>query len=226
MFAKYVTSTYEIKDTYNSILLDIQDAEVKIEPSNDNSTKLVLFEKRRNPYRFFIENGTLTIVPTKTKWYNSLRVGIDHSNVTLYVPKSTLDAISVKANVGDVEISSINSTGAIDVKTNTGKINVSDVSCKTFSSKENTGSITLSNVTATDTIHIKGNVGRVSLNDCTAPEIFVKTNTGKVSGKLAPNVVFTVKTSTGKIQVPKAPIGETICGRCEIKTNTGSVMFE
>ena len=226
MLIKYVTNTYEITDKYRSILLDVKEAKVKIEPSSDGSTSLVLFEKKRNPYRFSVQNGTLTVEPTKTKWYNSLKVGIDHSRITVRVPKSTLDAITVKATVGDVDISSVNCTGAIDVQTNTGKVSASDISSRAFSSKGNTGSIALTNVTATETVYVKRNTGKVSLNDCTSPEISIKTNTGRVCGRLPSSIAFAVQSNTGKIQVPKPPIGEAISGRCEIKTNTGRVQFE
>ena len=43
MFKGYVTNTYEITDAYKKILLDAKDAKVKIEPSNDNGTKMVFF---------------------------------------------------------------------------------------------------------------------------------------------------------------------------------------
>ena len=48
MISKYVTNSYQITDAYNRILLDAKDAKIKIEPSNDNTTKLVLFEKKRS----------------------------------------------------------------------------------------------------------------------------------------------------------------------------------
>ena len=84
----------------------------------------------------------------------------------------------------------------------------------------------MNKLTATQNISIKRGTGKVSLNDCFAREIFVKTNTGSVSGRLPSNTVFTVRTNIGKIEVPTPPIGEVIGGKCEIKTNTGSVRFE
>ena len=183
----YVTNTHVITDVYQKIQIHAQEAKVKIEPSEDDRTKLVFFEKKSRPYEVAVADDTLTIKPTKAKWYNFLRIGIDRSRITLLVPKSSLAGLSVKSNVGCVELCSIACSGAIEVHTNTGK---------------------------------------VVLNDCVAPDIFVRTNTGCVCGKLPSNVVFTVRTNTGRIETPKAPIGEVIGGRCEVKTNTGSVKFE
>lgn len=226
MITKYVSNTYDITDTYEKILLNAKNAKVKIEPSSDNNTKLVVFEKKRRPYEFSVQDGTLTIRPTKAKWYNFLRIGIDRSEIKLFVPSSSLNAITISSNVGHVDISSINCSGIMDIQINTGKTVLENVSCENFESKGNTGSVSLSNFIAKERISIKRNAGRVSLNDCSAPEILVKTNTGRVSGKLSHNIAFSVRTNTGKVELPKAPIGEAIVGRCEIKTNTGNVKFE
>ena len=52
MIVKYVTNTYEITDTYKNLLINAKDASVKIEPSNDDSTKLV-FSKIKNIHMNF-----------------------------------------------------------------------------------------------------------------------------------------------------------------------------
>ena len=226
MIKRYVTNTHEITATYKKILLSAKNAEVKIEPSNDDSTKLVFFERKKHPYTFFIEDDTLTIKLIKTKWYNLLRVGIDRSKIRLYVPKSMLETISISSNTGSVDISSIVCNEAIDVQINTGNINLEDVSCQTFHSKGNTGCISLNKLTATESIWVQRGTGKVLLNDCSAPEIFVKTNTGSVCGRLSSNMVFIARTNTGKVEIPRTPIGEAIGGRCEIKTNTGNIKFE
>ena len=226
MIAKYVTCTYEIKDTYTKALLKAKNAKVKIEPSNDETTKLVIFEKKRRPYEFSVQGDTLTVKPTKAKWYNFFRVGIDRSEIKLLVPSSILSEITVNSNVGHVDISSINCNGTIDIQVNTAKTNLENVSCHAFNSKGNSGSVTLNNFAASKSIAIKRNSGKVLLNDCSAPEIRVKTNTGKVCGRLPSNMTFITRTNTGRIELPKAPIGEAILGSCEIKTNTGSIKFE
>ncbi len=84
----------------------------------------------------------------------------------------------------------------------------------------------MNKLTATQNISIKRGTGKVSLNDCFAREIFVKTNTGSVRGRLPSNMAFIVRTNTGRMEIPKVPIGEAIGGRCEIKTNTGNIKFE
>lgn len=226
MISRYVTNTNEITDTYKKILLKSNDAKVKIEPSNDNNTKITFFEKKRRPYEFSVQDNTLTIQPSKRKWYNLLKIGIDRSEIKLFVPKSMLEAVSVMSNVGHIDISSMICSGAIDIQINTGKTTLANVFCKSFNSNGSTGTIALNDFSAEERISIKRNTGKVLLNDCSAPEIFVKTNTAKVCGKLPSNTVFAVRTNTGKVEIPKSAIGEAIGGTCEIKTNTGNIKFE
>ena len=95
MIAKYVTNTHKITDTYKEIILDARDTKVKIEPSNDNNTNIVFFEKKRRPYEYSLQDGILTIKPIKTKWYHFLTIGISRSEIKLCIPKSTLDQMSI-----------------------------------------------------------------------------------------------------------------------------------
>ena len=226
MIAKYITNTYKVTEPYKEILLYAKDAKVKIEPADDNNTMVVFFEKKNRLYEFFVEDGILTIQSTKAKWYNFLKIGIDRSEIKLYIPKSMLEKISVISNVGCVDVSSIICSGMIDIKTNTGKINLEHISCMNFKSEGNTSSVSLNDCIVSESIAIKSNTGRVALNDCSVPDVFVRTNTGSVRGRLPSNTAFTVSTKTGKIEIPKFPIEEVVCGRCEIKTNTGSIRFE
>ena len=223
---KYVTKTYELKDTYKKILINAKDADVKIESSDDDGTKLVFFENKKRAYEFLVVDDVLTIKLVKTRWYNFFRIGIDRSKIRLYVPKSMIETLSVISNTGRVDISSITCTGAIDISINTGKINLESVSWQTFNSKGNTGCVSLNKLIATESILIKRGTGKVSLIDCFSPDIFVKTNTGSVCGRFSSNMAFVVRTNTGRMEIPKIPIGEAVSGRCEIKTNTGNIKFE
>ena len=224
--AGYATYTYDITNTYVKIQIFGGDAKVSLAPSADNKTKLVVREKKRRPYEFFVKDGTLVVRPTKRKWYHLLKIGMDRAEIRLSVPEQALEEISVKAGVGCVSLASMACTGMVDVQTGTGKLCAQNVTCKNFTSVGNTGSAALEQCTAKESISIKRNTGGVLLNDCSAPEIFAKTNTGSVGGNLPPNTVFLVRTNTGRVKVPKASAGEVIGGRCEIKTNTGSVHFE
>ena len=225
MTARYVTSTHEIKDAYKKVQIDAKEARVKIEVSS-GGTSVVFFERKRRPYECFVREDTLTIVPKKARWYHFLRIDIDRSEIKLSLPESLLEALSVKVNVGSVDLSSVACSGRIEIKANTGKVTACGVSCSSFDSQGNTGSITLQELAAEDSICVKRNTGRVTVNDCHAKRYRIQTNTGKVCGKLPANTVFAVKTNTGRVELPEIAIGDAVGAICEVKTNTGSVRFE
>ena len=226
MFTKYITNTYEITNGYKKILINAKDAKVKIEETSDVITKLVVNEKKSYPYVFSVIDNTLIVKPLKSKWYNFLTIGISHAEIKLYIPKQELDMLSIKQNIGTINISSLTYSKEINIQTNTGSINLENINCDTFDSKGNTGSIILNNLISKKSMLIKRTTGKVILNNSFSPDIFIKTNTGSVSGKLPPNIVFTATTNTGKIKIPNPPIGEIISGRCVVITNTGSIKFE
>ena len=226
MSVRYFTNTGEVTDFYERILINAKEASVKIEPACDDSTKLVFFQKRKRPYSFDVQNGTLIIKLQKLKWYNFLSIGFNRSEIKIRIPKSILETLSIKATVGSIHISSIVCKGDIDIKMNTGKVSILDTNCKYFHLKGNTGKIELNKLTASDRISINQNTGNVSLTDCDCREFFVKTNTGNVYGKLPQGTLFLIKTNTGKVETPKMTIGETINAKCEIITHTGNITFE
>ena len=225
MNKRYVNASYEITDSYSRILIDAEEGAVRVEPSPDNFTKFVVCQKKNRPYEYFVQDDTLTIKPAKRKWFNFFSIGIDHSKINLFVPEKIYESISVDTNVGHVDISSINCDN-LTVQRNTGKLKVDNVCCIQFEAKGNTGATVLNNLVAKEKIKIKNNTGKVLLNDCSAPDIFAKTNTGNVCGKLPAGTMFKTNTTTGRIETPKATIGEVIIGICEIKTNTGNIKFE
>ena len=226
MLAGYAAKRYEIREAYTKIRLTAKDAKVKIAPSEDGVTALAISEKKRRPYRCVVTDGTLTVEPLKKKWYHALRIGRDRSEISLYLSAAVPEALEVSANVGCVEISSIACCGEIDIVVNTGRLSVVDVSCQSFESRGNTGALSATGLIAEKSISVKRNTGKVLLTDCVSPEILVKTNTGSVGGRLPSGTSFSVRTNTGSVELPKAPIGEAVGGRCEIKTNTGHIRFE
>ena len=226
MIKRYVTRTFEISDTYNRIILDVKSANVKIEPSNENSTKLTFYENKKLPHEFYVQDGALIIKPSKAKWYNFFKIGVKHSKIRICVHDFTPEAISARVNVGHIDMQSITANGTVEIQANTGDINLENVSCKGVDLKGNTGDVSLNGVAAEQSISVNHDTGKVLLNGCHAPKIFVKTKTGNVSGRLPKSTSFAVRTSTGKIEIPTSPVGEFVCGICEIETRTGNICVQ
>ncbi|MBO7214576.1 MAG: DUF4097 family beta strand repeat protein [Clostridia bacterium] len=225
MIEKYITNEYEIVDDFKKLQVSAVDVNLCVEQSNNDKTKIVFCCKKNRKYEFGVIDGVLTIQLQKKKWYNYLKLGFKRANIKICLPKTILEGVNVKANVGLVDVSCLNCNGQVDIKLNCGKVTVSDSKCNTFNLIGNTGSITLNNLDANDSLFVRSNTAKVFLNDCNSREFIIKTNTGNVYGKLPKNTAFNVKTNTGKIELPKAEIGSAITTTCEVKTNTGNIKF-
>ena len=88
----------------------------------------------------------------------------------------------------------------MNLSVSTGDITVAFVNCDNFHSTGSTGDITLENVIVTELLSIERSTGKVKFEGCDAGEILIKT-------------------TTGKVKVPKTTNG----GKCEISTRTGNI---
>ena len=93
------------------------------------------------------------------------------------------------------------------------------ISCAALHAETDTGHIELENVIGSGIFELKSDTGDIDLNGCDAAELYIETDTGSISGELLTDKIFFAESDTGHVSVPKTMTG----GRCEIKTDTGSV---
>ena len=229
---------------------DDKSASFTLEIKNGGTPVLTLVDTSKNTYTFTFNNAN---VSTGKQVHIALTIDTAASTVSLYIDGALAQTLkqrlpasieSTLKNVvcigGDNRRTIANAVSTYNEKYFKGEMQSialysdvrtsdeikNDFDSKSFDSKGNSGSVSLCGISVKEHISIKRNVGRVMLKDCAAPEISVKTTTGSVCGRLPSNTAFTVSTKTGKVEIPKVPLGEAITGRCEIKTNTGNIRFE
>ncbi len=140
----------------------------------------------------------------------------------VYMENVSASAVSVSVSTGKVSVAGLVCAGDVTVGVSTGKAYLTGVDCKNLTTTGSTGDIVLKKVIATGKFSIKRNTGDVTFDGSDAAEIFVETDTGDVTGTLLSEKVFTTRTDTGKIDVPKTTSG----GRCEIATDTGDIKLK
>ncbi len=126
---------------------------------------------------------------------------------------------NLSVTTGKVSVDSVTCDGDVIVGVTTGKANITDVECRNVISTGSTGDIVLTNVIASDKISINISTGDVKLEVCDAAEIFIETDTGDITGTLLSEKIFSAKSDTGKVKVPRGVTG----GICEIITDTGNI---
>ena len=129
--------------------------------------------------------------------------------------------IDVASATGFVSLENI-SCGDLRAKADTGRVSLDGVTCGDLHAETDTGSIALENVVGSGKFELISDTGHIGLNGCDAAELYIETDTGSVSGELLTEKIFFAESDTGRVSVPKSMTG----GRCEIKTDTGSIEME
>lgn len=92
---KLETSTYEIKDPFTKIVVDINTADLEIAISEDETCKVVCHERQNERHRASVKDRVLVIDTVReAEWYEYIGVAIGKAKVTLYLPKLEYDSLS------------------------------------------------------------------------------------------------------------------------------------
>ncbi len=216
---KFESNTYEIIEDFSNISIVSDTADIVFEASDNETCSVVCYENENEKHSVFVQDDTLFVkINSKTEWYEYIGINFDSPKITIFLPKSEYDSVSVKENTGDINIQNI-SLNTLNLFVSTGDVYLRNINCKNLTFKADTGDIYLENVVASEKFLIETTTGDVEFEKSDANEIFVNTSTGDVKGSLLTNKIFVVETSTGDIGVPETSNG----GKCEIKTSTGDV---
>lgn len=241
------TNTYTVTESFSKIDIDTkssnalfsQGTDVVLRASEDGKCTVVCAEKDKIRHSIRVEGSTLKIrVDDCRAWYDYITFSFHKSSVTVYLPASEYESLSVMTATGDIFIPSGLTFGSADVrtstgdirfnaavkgslnaKTSTGDIRLSGVSAKEIDLSVSTGDITMQDTVADTTLDILTSTGDVRFDNCDAAEITARTSTGDVTGTLRTPKIFTAKTSTGSVHVPETTTG----GLCRITTSTGDI---
>lgn len=236
---KYEQVISEMPATFKEVSVCADTADVTILPHDKDVCRVEIYEDTRERFVVETHGDRLVVSPQETKkWYNNFDINFETSSFTIYLPLGEYNKLNVNLSTGDVKVSdnlkfqNINittSTGdiylenlsasSLNLTVSTGKVTLSDIKCKNLVSNGSTGKLIMEKVIVTEKMAVTRSTGQLHFESCDAAEIVIKTDTGDVSGSLLSDKVFTAKTDTGRISVPKTTTG----GKCEITTDTGDI---
>ena len=201
--AAFETNTYDLDEAFDKIFVDTDTADVVIMQSQSDACKVVCRETENVKHTVTVRDGTLTIrTNDEREWYEHIGLSFGSVKITVYLPQKDYEALCITTTTGDVKVSDI-SFGEMEIEVTT-------------------GDVILEHVLTERIMSIRLTTGDVQLDSCDAGEIFIKTSTGDVWGRLLSEKIFTAKSSTGDVRVPKTSTG----GKCEIRTSTGDIQVE
>ncbi len=217
---KYETSTYEITEEFNNILINSNTTDIEILPSENNKTTVTCYEEATLKHDVFVEGETLKIELNDTrKWYDRISINFSIPKIKIYLPASEYGTLTVDSSTSDIMISGGFKFTDVSVSLSTGDIEVTDISANTASLFVTTGEIQAKNLTCTENITLALTTGDVELENISCNDLSSSGSTGDISLE---NVIasgkLTIKRTTGDIEFDGCDAAE-----ISVKTDTGNI---
>ena len=183
---RYETNTYEVSEKFDSIVINVDTADIVLAPSDDGKCRVECHEEENARHSVVVEEGILAIElfdeRTVNDFIGHIGLNFDSAKITVYLPKKEFASLDISVATGDVTISNVTCKGDVI-------------------SSGSTGDILLNNVIAKGKFSIVRSTGDVKFDRSDAAEIFVKTNTGDITGSLLTDKEIVADTDTGDVEI-------------------------
>lgn len=236
---KYETNIYEINETFNNISITADTSNITFALSDDGKCKVECYEEKDTTHSVSVENNALVIKSKEHKaWYEYIGFNFISPKITVYLPKTEYNSLSINESTGNVEISNVFSfenadisltTGntkfsasasqTIKIKSTTGNIRVENTSADSLDLSVTTGNITVSGANCKNTITVNVSTGNSNLTDISCKDVISSGSTGNINlnNVIAVNKI-SIKRSTGNVKFNGSDSNE-----ISVKTSTGNV---
>ena len=236
----YETNTHEVNEPFSDISLITDTANIIFAVSNDGKCRVECFEEENARHSVLVENGVLTVrVEEQKTWYDYIGFYFGSPKITVRLPKTEYNALSIRESTGNVEIPrdftlesadislstgdvdfSASARGAVKIKTSTGNIRAENISVGSLDISVATGKITVSGITSNGDVAVGVSTGKAILTDISCKNVISTGTTGDITLN---NVIaaekFSVERSTGYVKLNGCDAAELY-----VKTNTGDVI--
>ena len=238
--ANYEAVTHEVSEDFDSISINTDTADVIILKSEDDICKVVCNEQKNLNHSVRVESGVLCVEIVDTRaWYDHISLfSIGEESITVYLPKTEYNALSIEESTGDINIAKDFSFKSIETELSTGdvqcyasaqefiRINAStgDVLLSAVDAGEieistSTGDIDVVSVECAGDIKISVSTGDVELSDVNCKNLTSNGDTGEISmNGVVATENLSVERSTGDVEFNRCDAAEIV-----IVTDTGDV---
>lgn len=236
---KIETNTYVVTEKFKCISIDTESTDIIFLPSEDKGCKVVCTEEVNAKHNVKVEDNTLVIeIENKKEWFENIGIHVGKLEMTVYLPKSEYEALSIDVTTGDVKIPEVFEFDSIDmnlttgdveclgsgkefvkIKVSTGDIFIENIETNLLELSGTTGDMKVKSVVCNGDITATVSSGKLDLTDIKCKNLNTHGTTGDVALK---NVVaksnLSIKRSTGDVTLDKSD-----AQNIYIKATTGSV---
>ena len=102
---QYETNTYEIAETFRSISVITDTADIVFARSDDGNARVICREEVKAKHSVTVENDTLIIEMIDTRsWRDYIGFRLGAPKITVYLPNTEYDTLTIDENAGDIDI--------------------------------------------------------------------------------------------------------------------------
>lgn len=132
-----------------------------------------------------------------------------------------LEALKVHSVSGDVKLRGFLCAGSAEAGSTSGDLEAFDITCQNGSFKSVSGDAKLRNILCSGKLEIASTSGDVRFENCDGASVELSSVSGDIKGSLASGKLFTAKSMSGSIRLPKDNPNHN--GECRAKTVSGSI---
>ena len=221
--AQYETKHYMAEGAFNAVAVETDETDITFEPSGNENCIVICTERTNVRHSVTVENGTLQIkVIDERRWFDHINIFGKSLSMTVFLPQSAYDALTVQTDTGDVTVPASFSFGSIDIKTDTGDVDCRASAAGAFKIKTSTGDIKIAGVQAAS-VELTVSTGDIDASDlaCTG-DIAVTVSTGDATLTGVTCRCLTSRGDTGDLTLKNVRAEETF----DIQRDTGDVCFD
>lgn len=176
------------------------------------------------PEAFTFRRAELKAVSGEVEMLAGVRekLSVQTTSGDIQVQNTEAEQIELHAVSGSVSGRDLAADERLSVQTTSGDIRLEGVRCGKADISTTSGAILWQDVCATGDATLHSVSGDIRLSRCDAASFSIETTSGGVNGTLLSEKVFSVSTTSGRVQVPSTSSG----GVCRIKTVSGDVHIE
>ncbi len=218
---KYQTKTYESTDSFDSVKINTDTADVEFLPYDKEGYKVECFEEKKIYHTVAVKDGTLCIERQDMRaWYDHISLFSKETKITVYIPAGEYTSLSVNSSTGDTTVSKDLTFDKADVICSTGDVDFYASTKNSLTVKTSTGDIELENSNQGD-LSLTVSTGDIGISRVQCKIAMIAVSTGKTEIEGLDCSSFTSTGNTGKI-IMEDLVAE---GSVRITRSTGDVLF-
>lgn len=221
---KYVTNVYDgLSGDFRRIVFDTDTARIVLKPAENGACSVTCFEEEKCTHDVTVQDGVLSIRTVDTrKWYDHIGLSFQTPEITVLLPQSAYDALTVSTHTGDVLIPASFRFGAVEIQGSSASVECLANVDADLSIGVTTGSITLADLSAQN-VYLSATTGHIRADRVVSGGDFTAdVRTGSVTLTDVTCVRLSSDGSTGWIALKNVTAGQEL----RVERSTGSVSFD